>query len=113
MKLIRLAVAIPLFVGYVAWEFILANLSVAYAIWFVSPDALRQRRIRYDVTELSHFETLLLAQLITLTPGTITAAISESGNELDIHALNCDDPDELRKTIRSGLHAAVLKVTRL
>ncbi len=53
------------------------------------------------------FEITLLANLITLTPGTLSVDVSEDGKVLYVHALNCGDKDALIRDIAQGFETKV------
>jgi multicomponent Na+:H+ antiporter subunit E len=57
-------------------------------------------------------EILLLANLITLTPGSLTLDISEDRRTLFVHAMFVDDADAFRRTIKEGLERRLLEVLR-
>lgn len=64
-------------------------------------------------TELrSNWEITLLANLITLTPGTLTIAVSEDNTHLYIHAMDIDDIDESIAEIKNTFEKAIMEVTR-
>lgn len=64
-------------------------------------------------TELTgDWEVTILANLITLTPGTLTLDVSREGSTLYIHAMDIDDVDRLCSDIRSTFEKAILEVTR-
>lgn len=52
-------------------------------------------------------EVMLLANLISLTPGTLSVDVSEDASTLYIHAMNVDDPDALRRDIKEGFERRV------
>lgn len=60
----------------------------------------------------SNWEITLLANLISLTPGTLTVAISEDNTNLYIHAMHIDDIDESIKEIKESFEKAIMEVTR-
>ncbi len=60
----------------------------------------------------SDIEITLLANLITLTPGTLSLHISSDRSVLFIHAMSVSDPDALRQEIKSGFERRILEVTR-
>ncbi len=61
----------------------------------------------------SDFEITLLANSITLTPGTISVHIESDHRKIIIHALDVgDDPDAVRRDVRQTLEANILKWTR-
>ncbi len=47
-------------------------------------------------------EIMLLANMISLTPGTLSVDVSTDKSTLYIHAMNVDDPDELCREIKDG-----------
>ncbi|MEQ9487509.1 MAG: Na+/H+ antiporter subunit E [Alphaproteobacteria bacterium] len=47
-------------------------------------------------------EILLLANLISLTPGTLSIDVSSDKSTLYIHAMDIEDPEELRREIKDG-----------
>lgn len=58
-------------------------------------------------------EITLLANIISLTPGTLSLDLSDDKRVLYIHAMyGGDDPDALRREIKSGLERRVLEVMR-
>lgn len=65
--------------------------------------------IRFDVRDLGPTQTVLLANLVSLTPGTITVDIDDEGRALYIHALYARDPEATRAECRALaelIHAA-------
>lgn len=57
-------------------------------------------------------EITLLANLITLTPGTLTVDVSEDRRALYVHALEADDPEAVKRDIRSGFERAIRETFR-
>ncbi|WP_163269038.1 Na+/H+ antiporter subunit E [Chelativorans alearense] len=58
------------------------------------------------------FEITLLANLITLTPGTLSVDVSEDRKFLYIHAIDCSDPDALRRDIAQGFERRIMEAFR-
>ena len=58
------------------------------------------------------FEITLLANLITLTPGTLSVDVSEDRRTLYVHALDCPDPEQLRRDIAEGFERRILEAFR-
>lgn len=64
-------------------------------------------------TELkSNWEITLLANLISLTPGTLSVAVSHDNSHIYIHAMNIDDIDEAIHSIKNTFEKAIAEVTR-
>ena len=77
--------AVPLLTAYAAavvWEIVKANLALCRVVYFGRPDPV----VRVIHTGLqSRFFRMLLANSITLTPGTVT--LSCEGQDLTVHCL--------------------------
>ena len=52
-------------------------------------------------------EIMLLANLISLTPGTLSVDVSTDRSTLYIHAMNVDDPAALRQEIKQGFERRI------
>jgi len=55
------------------------------------------------------FEITLLANLITLTPGTLSVDVSEDGRTLYVHAIDCSDPEGARRDIAEGFERKIME----
>jgi multicomponent Na+:H+ antiporter subunit E len=60
----------------------------------------------------SDAEITVLANLISLTPGTLSLDVSEDRRTLYVHAMFIDDPDKVRRELKSGMERRVLGVSR-
>ncbi|SEA95784.1 multicomponent Na+:H+ antiporter subunit E [Thalassobacillus cyri] len=64
-------------------------------------------------TELkSNWEITLLANLISLTPGTLSIAVSEDNSKIYIHAIDIPDVVESINDIKETFEKAIMEVTR-
>lgn len=66
--------------------------------------------VSYPLQVRSDVEITLLANLITLTPGTLSVDVSEDRSVLFIHAVDCSDPDQMRKDIANGFERKIIEV---
>lgn len=66
----------------------------------------------FPLTVERDFEITLLANLITLTPGTLSVDVSEDCKTLYVHALDCSDPDAARRDIAEGFERKILEAFR-
>ena len=57
-------------------------------------------------------EILLVANLISLTPGTLSVDLSDDRRTLYVHVMFLDDPERFRQSITAGLEQRILEVTR-
>ena len=74
------------FMGILLWEIIKANVAMAWMIIIKQEYELHPVIVKYNTSLKSDACKSLLANSITLTPGTIT--ISISANDLIIHAID-------------------------
>jgi multicomponent Na+:H+ antiporter subunit E len=74
--------------------------------------ALRPAIIRYPLTVPSDAEIALLANMITLTPGTLSIDVSPDRKWLYIHCLDTADAQAVADAIAGGFETRVLEVFR-
>jgi multicomponent Na+:H+ antiporter subunit E len=74
--------------------------------------ALRPAVVAYPLGLKSDAEITLLANLITLTPGTLSVDVSEDRRTLYIHCVDVDDVDAVVTDIRDGFEATIWRVFR-
>lgn len=83
----------------VIWDIIVANVQVAWIVLTVPNSKLKPAWIVVPL-ELEQPEAItMLAGTITLTPGTVSAALSDEGHSLLVHVLHTDNPDAVRDDI--------------
>ncbi|MBO0345237.1 Na+/H+ antiporter subunit E [Roseibium limicola] len=68
--------------------------------------------IAYPLTVDRDFEITILANLITLTPGTLSVDVSEDRKTLYVHCLDVPDPERTINDIKSGFERKILEVFR-
>ncbi|WP_099824392.1 Na+/H+ antiporter subunit E [Oceaniglobus indicus] len=85
----------------VLWDILVANIEVAWIVLTVSNAKLKPAWIVVPL-ELRQPEAItVLAGTITLTPGTVSADLSDEGHSLLVHVLHTDDPDAVRDDIKT------------
>jgi len=52
-------------------------------------------------------EIMLLANMISLTPGTLSVDVSKDRTTLYLHVMNVDDPEDLRREIKDGFERRI------
>ena len=83
------------------------------AVMVLSPKMnLKPGILAYPLRVKSDAEITLLANMITLTPGTLSIDVSEDRSTLYIHAFDCSDPEAAKADIRDGFEARILEVFR-
>lgn len=99
--------------AYFGWELILANARVAVDV-LTPRHRARPGVIAVPLDVRSDTEITLLANLITLTPGTVSLDISPDRHTLYIHAMYIegDDFDAVRRRIKDGFERRIIEVSR-
>lgn len=97
------------FLVFYLWELFKSNMRVALDV--IRP-RMRSRPafIALPVQGLSQSQITMLANLITMTPGTLSIDVSDDESTLYIHAMFVDDPDAVRAGIQRGLVRRVQEV---
>ena len=91
------------------WELLVATLRVAIDI--VTPKHLMKPAIlAIPVKSSSVAEATMLANVITLTPGTLSLDVSPDGSVIYVHAMYVDDAEATRQSIQYGLGQRVHEV---
>ena len=102
------------FIGYVIWQIVLSNLSIAKLVLQPKPQ-LDPGIIAVPLTVSTGLEIMILASVITLTPGTISVDLgkNETGQQvLYVHNLRVGDAEEFRRSVHDGFERLLLQVTR-
>lgn len=96
----------------VLWDIMVANVQVAWIVLTVPNSKLKPAWITIPL-ELRQPEAItVLAGTITLTPGTVTADLSQSGHYLLIHVLHTDDPEGEIEAIKTRYEARLMEIFR-
>jgi multicomponent Na+:H+ antiporter subunit E len=90
-------------------ELIVSALKVA---WLVLQPRLKIRPaiIAYPLTLTTDAQITLLANMITLTPGTLSVDVSEDRKTLYVHAIDLDSKEALIGSIAAGFERKILEV---
>jgi len=99
------------FVFFFLYELIKANVQVAYDVitpkFYMTPGIVR---VPLDAT--SDLEITLLANLISLTPGTLSLDVSEDRKVLYVHSMYIADKDLFIQNIKNGFERRLLELLR-
>lgn len=99
------------FILYFIKELIKANLIVAYDI--ITPkDYMKPGIVAVPLDARTNLEITLFANLITLTPGTLSLDVSTDKKTLYVHGLYVNDSESFRKELKDGLERRLLEVLR-
>jgi multicomponent Na+:H+ antiporter subunit E len=99
------------FFFFFLWELIKANLHVAYEVvapkWTMEPGIIK---IPLDVK--TDLQITFLANLITLTPGTLSLDVSEDKKVLYVHSMYVRDKEKFIRSIKNGFEKRILNITQ-
>ena len=99
------------FIFFFLYELVKANLEVAYDVitprFFMKPGI-----IKIPLTAKSDLEITMLANLITLTPGTLSLDVSDDKKVLYVHAMYVKDKEEFIAGIKNGFERRLLEILR-
>ncbi len=99
------------YAGRLALDILTANLQVA--VWIIRPNRqLQPTFIRYELELRSPLAISLLANTISLTPGTVSCDLSPDHRFLLIHCLHGEDTDNLVKQIQERYEHPLLEVLK-
>ncbi|CDZ43174.1 Na+/H+ antiporter subunit E [Neorhizobium galegae] len=83
------------------------------AVLVVSPRMdLKPGIFAFPLTVTRDFEITLLANLITLTPGTLSVDVSEDRKSLFVHAIDCSDIEATKRDIANGFERKIMEAFR-
>ena len=92
--------------AYFLYELTVSSLQV---VWDVITPGHRSRpgivAVPLDIEE--PLQITVLANLISLTPGSLSLDVSPDGKTLYVHEMFVDDPDETRRRIKTGFERLV------
>lgn len=93
----------------VLWDIVVSNIQVARLI--LGPERLIQPRFVWLPLDVRDPHAVAaLAGIITMTPGTLSADLSEDRRHLLVHALNVADEAELVASIKARYEAPLLRI---
>lgn len=88
------------YIVIVVWDIIVANIHVAWIVLTKPNSRLKPAWIEVPLDLKTPEAITILAGTITLTPGTVSADLSNQGRSLLVHALDAPDPDAVRDEIK-------------
>lgn len=106
----RIARITSLFVLFLK-ELALSAIRVTVLVLSPSPN-LKPGIFAFPLKVDRDFEIALLANLITLTPGTLSVDVSEDRKYLYVHAIDCADTEAAKRDIAEGFERKILEAFR-
>jgi multicomponent K+:H+ antiporter subunit E len=99
------------FVAVVLWDIVVANLNVAVLI-LGSTRKLQPAFMLLDLDIRSPLGVSLLANTISLTPGTVSCEVSADRRQLLIHALHVTDVEASIREMKQRYEQPLIEVLR-
>lgn len=97
------------FVVYFFQQLLSANVRVAWEV-LTPGHGMQPAIVAIPLTVKSDIEILLLANIITLTPGTLSLDVSVDKTVLYVHTMYVDDVDAFRQEIKQGFEKRILEI---
>ena len=99
------------FIFFFLYELVKANIQVAYDV--ITPKYyMKPGIIRIPLDAKSDLDITLLANLISLTPGTLSLDVSDDRKVLYVHAMYVNDRDKFIDEIKNGFEKRLLEILR-
>lgn len=96
-------------VFYVLWTIIIANFRMARAV--LSPlKRLNPAIVAVPLDIKNPLGITLLANWITLTPGTLSLEIADDNSTLFVHTFQCDDVQAFRDDIKNAFERRIMEL---
>lgn len=94
------------FAGFFLTDLLLANLRMAYYVLKPRYD-MRPGVVAVPLELTSDLQITLLANLLTLTPGTLSLDISDDRSELYVHAIHIESVETFQAEIKNGFERRI------
>ena len=101
------------FIAFYIWEIFISSLRVAHDV-LTPTHHMRPGVLAVSLDARTAVEITLLANLVSLTPGTLSLDVSPDRRVLYLHVMYLDaDPDVTRRGIKVRLERRVLELLRM
>jgi multicomponent Na+:H+ antiporter subunit E len=97
--------------GFFFYDLLVSSVQVAYDVLTPTLHA-RPRLVEMPLDVRSDVGIMVTANLISLTPGTLSIEVSPDRATLLIHAMFADDPEAVVARLKNGIERRVLAVLR-
>lgn len=101
---------IVIYILMVIYDIVKANIDVAMIVLFKSNRDLQPAWITVPLDLRSPEAVTVLAATITLTPGTVSADLSQDGHALLVHCLHAPDPQAVIDDIKARYEAPLKEI---
>lgn len=93
------------------YELVAANIQVAYYVVF-GKEKMKPGIVKVPLEAETDMEITLLANLISLTPGSLTLDVSNDRKVIYIHAMHISDKESYVRGIKNGFERRLLEILR-
>ncbi|MFY2763238.1 Na+/H+ antiporter subunit E [Arenimonas sp. MALMAid1274] len=100
---------VPRLLAHLAWDIVVSNIEVARRVLGRERD-IHPGFLWYPLDLQNIHGIAALTSIITLTPGTLTASLSEDRKYLLIHVFNLGDPEQLVAGIKQRYEHALMEI---
>ncbi len=97
------------FIVLVLWDILISNLTVARIVLTPGSNP-KPAWVRVPLETQNHTAIVMLATIITATPGTVSCIVDEERREILVHALDCDDPEAMAGQIKQRYEAPLKEI---
>lgn len=110
-KYFKILPKVVAFIFFFLYELIKANVQVAYEV--ISPKFyMTPGIVRVPLDAETDMEITLLANLISLTPGTLSLDVSNDKKVLYVHSMYISDKEKFISGIKKGFERRLLEILR-
>jgi len=100
---------VPKLLCVVLWDILVSNIRVAMQV--LGPEQRLKPGFIWVPLDIANIHGIAaLTSFITLTPGTVSAALSDDRRHLLVHVLHLDDADALIAEIKSRYEAPLMEI---
>lgn len=97
------------FVAYFLWELMQSNVRVAYEV-LTPGNHMKPGIVAVPLDIDKDYQIILLANLITLTPGTLSIDVSTDKGTLYVHSMYVEDVEAFRLSIKKGFEHRIMEL---
>lgn len=106
MRIARKIIGLGVFLPFYVFEVVRSNFRVAYDI-LTPRDHFQPAIVTIPLEPMSDLQLLMISNLVTMTPGTLTLDVSEDKRQLTIHAMYADDIEALIRDFKTNFEPRV------
>ena len=101
--------SVPRMLGVLLWDIVQANVTVALQV--LGPERKIRPGFIWVPLDIDNIHGIAaLTSIITLTPGTVSSALSDDRRHLLVHVLNLYDADDVIRQIKTRYEAPLMEI---